>query len=62
MSSVCKVASLHSGSNLSDHVPFKLTLECSGPVVRVPTSSCAFVQCRFGIKHQNITLFIQDQS
>ena len=54
MSSVCRVASLHSGSNLSDHVPFKLTLECSGPVVRVPTSSCAFVQCQLGIKHQKI--------
>ena len=44
MSSVCRVASLHSGSNLSDHVPLTLTLECSGPVVRAPTSTCAFVQ------------------
>ena len=46
MSSVCRVASLHSaaGSNLSDHVPLTLTLECSGPVVRAPTLSCAFAQ------------------
>ena len=44
MSSVCRVASLHSGSNLSDHVPLTLTLECSGPVVRAPTLFCAFVQ------------------
>ena len=39
MSSVCRVVSLHLGSNLSDHVPLTLTLECSGQVVHAPTSS-----------------------
>ena len=51
MSSVCRVASLHSGSNLSDHVPLTLTLECSGPVVCLLHPVHLF-NARLGIKHQ----------